>query len=412
MGQAFNCKSCCSDIKHDLELRNSIVCAYKSENTDVMTQEATEPFQLKVDSCIFDNAATKLQAVWRTVAVIRQVKRITRHRIRNHDYFSREEVLETLNSNTILAAEHTQKPAYRYTSGAVYTGQWLGGFRDGWGIMVYPLGEKYEGYWSFGRPFGQGKFTYEGGQCYYGRWGNPLSIGQTSLCKTGEGWKSVVSDGYEWLWYMEELPKIPDVEEQHRNILQTLKTTQKRIDSIKQSVGKLQTFKKGRGRKVVEIKSEEAIYTGEGLAGMKDGFGSQVWKNGDLYEGQWKENKQQGWGRNVWQDRSEYIGTFKQDAKDGVGEYRWNDGTRYSGEWTDNQMHGCGCYTWADGRFYIGDWRAGLMQGYGTFYYADGVRYEGGWFQGRKHGVGTTFKPDGGSSKVVWRYGKVEGLTE
>mmetsp|Transcript_33017 Transcript_33017/g.58105 ORF Transcript_33017/g.58105 Transcript_33017/m.58105 type:complete len:420 (+) Transcript_33017:4315-5574(+) len=417
MGQAINCKSCCSDSRADLELRNSIVYVYKSETTDAITQEATEPFRLSKKAIEFSKsdlelAVTKIQALWRAVAVRRQVKRLVRHYIQNHLYFSKDEILETINSNKILASEHSLKPPYRYTSGAVYTGQWLGGFRDGWGVIVYSLGEKYEGYWSFGRPHGQGKFSYEGGQSYKGKWCNPLSKGQTSLCKTGEGWKSTVKDGYEWLWYMEELPKIPDLDEQKRRIVESIKKSEKRVESIKNSIDHLEAFKKGRGRRIVNLKTEDTTYTGETIAGMKDGFGKQEWKNGDFYEGQWKENTQHGWGRNVWDDGSEYTGTFKHDNKDGVGNYKWEDGTNYTGEWHDNMMHGYGKYTWPDGRSFEGEWRSGFMQGFGIYYYADGKRYEGGWYQGKKHGMGTTYSPEGRTSKLIWKSGKVEAIAK
>ena len=46
------------------------------------------------------------------------------------------------------------------TSGAVYDGQWLGGFRHGRGIMRFRDGATYEGTWYLGRAHGYGKFTH------------------------------------------------------------------------------------------------------------------------------------------------------------------------------------------------------------------------------------------------------------
>jgi hypothetical protein len=40
--------------------------------------------------------------------------------------------------------------------------------------------------------------------------------------------------------------------------------------------------------------SNGAIYTGELLNGMKDGYGQQVWQDGSKYDGQWKHDQANG----------------------------------------------------------------------------------------------------------------------
>jgi hypothetical protein len=40
--------------------------------------------------------------------------------------------------------------------------------------------------------------------------------------------------------------------------------------------------------------SNGAIYTGELLNGMKDGYGQQVWQDGSKYDGQWLMDKANG----------------------------------------------------------------------------------------------------------------------
>jgi len=37
---------------------------------------------------------------------------------------------------------------YHYTSGAVYSGDWLNGFQEGKGCYEFPNGSKYEGEWA------------------------------------------------------------------------------------------------------------------------------------------------------------------------------------------------------------------------------------------------------------------------
>ena len=34
---------------------------------------------------------------------------------------------------------------YTFKTGATYSGQWIGGFRDGFGVQVWPDGARYEG---------------------------------------------------------------------------------------------------------------------------------------------------------------------------------------------------------------------------------------------------------------------------
>jgi hypothetical protein len=37
-----------------------------------------------------------------------------------------------------------------------------------------------------------------------------------------------------------------------------------------------------------------AVYTGQWLMGMRDGFGTQLWPDGSRYEGQWRNDKANG----------------------------------------------------------------------------------------------------------------------
>ena len=41
--------------------------------------------------------------------------------------------------------EREDRPAFTFKSGAVYTGQWLVGTRDGAGVQEWPDGARYEG---------------------------------------------------------------------------------------------------------------------------------------------------------------------------------------------------------------------------------------------------------------------------
>jgi len=63
----------------------------------------------------------------------------------NGKYFTAEESKETLLGKQSGIPEREDRPPYRFKSGAVYVGQWKGGFRDGYGIQTWPDGARYEG---------------------------------------------------------------------------------------------------------------------------------------------------------------------------------------------------------------------------------------------------------------------------
>uniref|UniRef100_A0A8C5UHB5 MORN repeat-containing protein 3 n=1 Tax=Malurus cyaneus samueli TaxID=2593467 RepID=A0A8C5UHB5_9PASS len=52
----------------------------------------------------------------------------------------------------------------------VYTGMWENGRRGGRGVFFYPNGERYEGEWSNGLRSGWGKMHYKDGSVYEGEW--------------------------------------------------------------------------------------------------------------------------------------------------------------------------------------------------------------------------------------------------
>ena len=55
-------------------------------------------------------------------------------------------------------------------NGAVYTGEWMDGLRDGQGTQIWPDGSKYEGTWAQGVASGKGKLVHADGDIYEGDW--------------------------------------------------------------------------------------------------------------------------------------------------------------------------------------------------------------------------------------------------
>ena len=86
-------------------------------------------------------------------------------------YFLRTEYMETLSKTKAWdpRAIREQRPEYTYKcSGAKYDGEWAGGFRDGFGKLLFSDGASYEGNWVFGQAEGQGKFVHIDGDYYEG----------------------------------------------------------------------------------------------------------------------------------------------------------------------------------------------------------------------------------------------------
>jgi len=55
-------------------------------------------------------------------------------------------------------------------NGAKYTGEWLNGKRDGYGVQIWVDSSRYEGHWSHDKANGQGKLFHADGDIYEGGW--------------------------------------------------------------------------------------------------------------------------------------------------------------------------------------------------------------------------------------------------
>lgn len=55
-------------------------------------------------------------------------------------------------------------------NGSQYRGEWIGGFRDGHGIMKWSDGATFEGEWKDNHCVGKGKFLHTVGDVYEGDW--------------------------------------------------------------------------------------------------------------------------------------------------------------------------------------------------------------------------------------------------
>lgn len=377
-------------------------------------------YRRHVDSLI------RLQALWRGYSDRKAVMHVQRSSAPNHSYFSLKEIRETLSAEA--PPEHrSQQDLFTYSSGATYQGEWVGGFRDGYGTMTWPDGSSFIGNWAYSKPLGLGKFLFFDGDEFEGSWRMakfPIRrlYKQSSLLDFAK----LPPDGYVWLLHKHEsnrraiqakpvpvkkpepIPapsKLQFIYERQRIIEETL-------DKLKPSYAKgafmpsQKTLAGERGFKHMKY-PDQSVYTGEWLENRRDGRGKLIHMNGDVYEGEWIADRKEGMGKQTWADGSQYIGGFKANQKDGLGEYNWADRSRYLGEWKNNQIHGQGRYVWMDGRMYVGEWAEGLMEGYGELLYKDGKRYVGMWCKGKKHGDGFTLFKDGSKLEQTWERGKL-----
>lgn len=70
------------------------------------------------------------------------------------------------------------RPAHRFPNGAVYTGEWVGEKRDGYGVQNWPDGAVYQGQWQDDKAHGYGKFVHTDGDIFEGEWMHDKAHGQ------------------------------------------------------------------------------------------------------------------------------------------------------------------------------------------------------------------------------------------
>ena len=78
----------------------------------------------------------KIQALWRGYSARKLVNFIKQTKRADSKYFTMDESKETLSKHHKFNpnAPRENRPTYTFKTGATYTGQWIGGFRDGYGV--------------------------------------------------------------------------------------------------------------------------------------------------------------------------------------------------------------------------------------------------------------------------------------
>jgi len=111
---------------------------------------------------------------------------------------------------------------------------------------------------------------------------------------------------------------------------------------------------------------------GVNAQGEKEGRGTMVRADGDMYEGQWRAGKPHGQGKFTEAIGNVYEGGFVADKRHGHGKWSFAPGDVYEGEFVADKRHGRGKMAYASGNSYEGEWAEGKMHGKGTYTYANG----------------------------------------
>lgn len=357
----------------------------------------SKPNQYTTMSTDYDyHSITLIQASWRGYNQKKHYQ-FMKKLISSSTFFPKTDLLETLSDRKLCKDLDIHK--YEYLSGTVYEGHWLGGFRFGYGVAVWPDKSKYEGCWQFGYPYGKGTFFHSDGEVFKGNWVNPYSTFKDIQDKKNGFGKFYL------VWLSMKTQIKPRKSFSHHKQIELLD------NSIKGMEAKIELLKE----EFLENKPENdffdksgTFYQGLVVAGEKQGYGISVWGNGDKFTGFWKNNQKHGLGKEEWIDGSYFFGQFVNGYKEGIGQYIWEDGTSYTGGWLNNKYEGIGTHTWPDGRCYKGNWKNGLMHGFGIFTWPNGLTYEGDWYLGKKHGLGLSKYPNSTNSEDIWEFGKIK----
>ena len=133
------------------------------------------------------------------------------------------------------------------------------------------------------------------------------------------------------------------------------------------------------------IRFADGIYSGVNVDGVRQGYGTFKYDNGDVYTGVWANNK-----------------------RSGQGTCKYKNGDTYEGDWKNDTCQD-GTLTYANGDEYYGRWKKGKINGWGKYRKADGSTYEGKFKDSKKEGGGLLITADGDTIAGECRNDKAHG---
>ena len=140
-------------------------------------------------------------------------------------------------------------------------------------------------------------------------------------------------------------------------------------------------------------RSQRPTDCGDWRGDVREGYGVQLYRNGDKYEGSWAGDKWDGRGTQwrVGPGRAlvkVYEGEFRAGQYHGLGRLYGRDGSVYEGSFTHGQRSGQGVQRLASGDTYNGEWSGDVQHGRGRLVLDNGDTFDGHFVNGKKHGPG------------------------
>lgn len=133
------------------------------------------------------------------------------------------------------------------------------------------------------------------------------------------------------------------------------------------------------------IRFADGIYSGVNVQGVRQGYGTFKYNNGDVYTGNWYNNKRSGRGMCKYKNGDSYEGDWENDTcQDGTLTYA--NGDEYNGRWKKDKIHGWGKYRKADGSTYEGKFKDSKKDGGGLLITATGDTIAGEFKNDNMHG--------------------------
>ena len=154
------------------------------------------------------------------------------------------------------------------------------------------------------------------------------------------------------------------------------------------------------------VQFPDGVYTGDLVNGVRQGFGTFKYNNGDFYDGHWENNMRHGNGMCKFSNGDVYDGDWSNDTfkKKGYGTYTNNSGRQYRGTWKDGRLNGGGRFVDIyEGDTIFGEYKNGNRNGYCYKRMKRGERVMGMVEDNLSNGFDIVDSPDG---TVRYRYMK------
>lgn len=270
------------------------------------------------------------------------------------------------------------------------TGCVSGNCQDGYGVYTYGNGT-YSGQFVNGKRQGYGVYEWSGYGIYYGFWNDGERKGYGVYVNS----KGEVSDGFWDVNYISELDKNQCIWGDCDN-----------------------------GLGIYGFKNGE-FYIGKWSQYKRNNAGINFFISGTVFAGIWKDDKRNGagssksstgeidittWTNDVKQTyMSSKSGCVSGDCSNGFGTYYYSTGDIYTGFHVNGKKQGYGVYAFKSGDYYHGSFNSDNFHGYGTYIFKSGLTYTGEFKDGKYEGYGKMKYTDGTSKKGLWANNTFQG---